>query len=76
MKGILLELGKVDNIDDFGWVKDGEDSILFWVPSQYRYGILKDYSSFSLSKLAEGRSVKMNFSDFCHGKEWARTWKE
>ena len=76
MKGILLELGKVDNIDDYGWVKDDNDSILFWVPSQYRNGILKDYSLFTLPTHAEGRPVKMDFSGFCHGNEWTKTWKE
>ena len=76
MKGIIIQLGKVGNIDDYGWVKDGSNSILFWVPSQCRHGILKDYSLITLPKHAKGRTVKMDFSDFCHGKEWTKTWKE
>ena len=76
MEGILIELGKVDNIDEFGWVKVEDDLNLLWVPFQYRHGILNDHSLFTLPKYTEGRPVKMDFSVFCHGKEWTKTWKE
>jgi WD40 repeat protein len=51
-----------------GWVKGKNSELLFWLPPYYRFGL------WGLSTIAVmGRkTTKLDFSQFIHGRDWAK----
>ena len=60
--------------DQYGWVRDSNNCLLYWVPPYYRAG-LHSPALLTLPLTSPIRSVSLDFDNFVFGTSWTEIFK-
>ena len=60
--------------DKFGWVKDSEGGLLYWVPLDCRESVHSP-AVMTIPLTSRNRSVSLDFDNFAFGTSWGQIFK-